>query len=104
MSPFWTSINDELDKRGRTAMLFIFAILIGFSLLLFAVQIPRAVYVDYGLPGLPWAGLLVAVGLVKGFLKSRTRSREQLGRSTLSRDEWNKARSKLVKIQNRKML
>jgi hypothetical protein len=104
MSPFWASLFEELRGRGRNGTLFIFAIAILLGLLLFAAQIPRDVYVNYVLPVLPWAGLLVAAGSVWSILKGRARRRERLQRGPLSRDELTKARSKLVKGQNRKML
>lgn len=104
MSPFWSSLFGELSGHGRNATLFIVAVAVLIGLLLFAAQIPGAVYVDYVLPVLPWAALLVATGLVWNFFKARARRRERLARLTLSRDELNKARSKLVKGQNRKLL
>jgi 4-amino-4-deoxy-L-arabinose transferase-like glycosyltransferase len=97
MSPFWTGLFEELRGRGRNATLFIFAIAILFVLLLIAAQIPREVYVNYVLPVLPVVIALVGFGVVKTLLQARAHRRERLQRGPLSRDELNKARTKLVK-------
>jgi hypothetical protein len=97
MSPFWTGLFEELRGRGRNATLFIIAVAILFVLLLIAAQIPREVYVNYVLPVLPFAATLVGIGVVRALLQARARHRERLQRGPLSRDELNKARTKLVK-------
>jgi hypothetical protein len=104
MSPFWASLFDELRGRGRNATLFIVAALLFLSFTVIAAQIPRDVYVDYVLPVLPWAALPVGVCLLRSYLKARAPRSERLTRAQLSRDELNKARSKLVKGINRKPL
>jgi hypothetical protein len=104
MSPFWGSLFDALRGRGRNATLFVAAVLVFLGLLLLGAWVPRAVYVDYVLPALPWIVLMLLAGGARHYLLARRRKRQRIAAGELSRDELQKARSKLVKGQNRKLI
>ena len=100
MSPFWAGLFENLRGRGRDAPLFMLVLPSLIVALLVAAEIPEAVYRNSILPALPWVGLVVMVWGTRAFLRARARSRERLGRSTLSDDERCKARAKLVRRQS----
>ena len=99
MSPFWVGLFENLRGRGRNAPLFMLVLPALIVALLVAAQIPESIYRNNILPALPWFCLVGAVWCTRAFLKARARSRERLGRSTLSDDERCKARAKLVRRQ-----
>lgn len=104
MSPFWGSLFDALRGRGRNAALFIAAFLLLLGFLLVTAQIPREVYTEYVLPALPFVVLLLLPWCIRSWRQAGARRRERVAQGRLSRDELNKARSKLVKGQMRKTL
>lgn len=97
MNPFWAGLFADLKGRGRNAALFILVLPTLVLLALVAGQISRETYHDYILPAGPVVALLAVGWLVKLFLNARAHRRARLNLSSLSRDELNKARAKLVK-------
>ena len=70
----------------------------------FATKVPEEAYRDYVLPVAVVMGGLMILWFVRSAFAARARQRERLTGMQLSRDELDKARSKLVKGTNRKPL
>ena len=97
MSPFWAGLFEDLKGRGRNASLFIFVLHTLVLLAVFAGRIRQETYRDYILPAVPVVALIAVMWLAKIIQNARARRRGRLNLSSLSRDELNRARAKLVK-------
>jgi uncharacterized membrane protein (DUF4010 family) len=104
MNPFWASLFQELRGHGRNGTLFIVVLLLLLVAAVFVVKVPEEAYRDYVLPVTVVVSILAVMWFVRGVLTTRARQRERLTGMQLSRDELDKARSKLVKGTNRKPL
>jgi len=102
MSPFWTSLGGALRGRGKNGTLFIAVVLPLVGAVLFSVQLPREIYHHYILPAFGALAAAVVLVLVRRWRLERARRQAKLEAGTLSRDELEKARSKLVKDQVRR--
>jgi hypothetical protein len=102
MSPFWASLCEALRGRGRNGTLFLFAMALVLAALPFTARLPREIHVDYVLPTTLGVLLLLLPFCIRNWQRERARRKEKLDRGGLSRDELDKARSKLVKGQVRK--
>ncbi len=104
MNPFWASLFEGLKGRGRNASMFIVVLPTLVLLVIIAVQIREETYRDYILPAVPVLAAITVVWLWKIIQNARARRRERMNLSSLSNDELNKARAKLMKSRARKMV
>lgn len=103
MSPFWSSLFEALRGRGRNGTLFVAVVLPIIGALLFTARLPRDIYLNYVLPTCAGILLLMVPLFIRNWLRERARGKDKVVQGSLSRDELNKARSKLVKGQIRKL-
>jgi hypothetical protein len=101
MSPFWGSLFEALRGHGRNGTLFIATVLTLAAVLLLVRTLPPEFYSDYALPAALGVLLLAALRLLRNWLRRRSGRSTKNPERQLSRDEVNKARSKLVKGQMR---
>jgi len=105
MNSFWSNLYDHYKDRRYAA------IFLATFLTFFGLAIPGIIFylhagtfnldLVYALPGM---GILVAALAWRAIRRLRAQRRNPSGFSPLSRDEWRKARSKLVKDRNFKKL
>lgn len=93
MDNWWGNVFEYFKERERAAFCY--------GLLLLSGGLGFAGFLLYHIPyALPAAGLLFLLCLVRALLRARARRRARYEISPLSRDELNKARSKLRKAKN----
>lgn len=102
MGPFWKSLGEDLKDRGRNPMVFIIAVAVFFGLDGLIAIINETGLTQYVTSSLPWMGVLAVVWAGTAIRRARARRRERLQHPPLSCDELRVARSKLVKVRNRK--
>jgi len=99
MSPFWIGFFEQLRRRG--AWIFAIMLLAFFGLVLLISETGAG---DFLIQWLPEASILIAAfGILIVALairQARARRKNRFKISPLSRDEMNKARSKLVRPKN----
>jgi len=100
MGPFWSSLFEQLRDCGRSASLFLITLGGLFVLLCLVAFLCSTELYKYLWPALPVILLYAAVWAVVRFRRARTRRRERLVPSPLSRDELRVARSKLKRDRN----
>jgi hypothetical protein len=84
--------------------LFIVIILPLLGALLFTAQLPQEIYQNYVLPIILAVLVVMVPIMIRNWLRDRARRKDKVSQRDLSRDELDKARSKLVKGQVRKSL
>jgi len=104
MSPFWSTLLDELRGRGRNGTLFLTAILLLVAAALVAAAIPSDLLNGYILPVMAVGVTIVMATAGVTFWRTIKRKHPRGSVGELSCDELNKARSKLVKGQFRRPL
>jgi hypothetical protein len=103
MNSIWNNLYDKFKDR-RYGALFFASLASVFGLLLLAVILEQimgpANVQEYFLQALPVAGLLAVALIWRAVRRARAQRHKRFAREELSRDEINKARSKLVKSRH----